>query len=67
MSHHHSYRWKPSLFRAFVTNRYYENRDEYHSIGQQQPYTFAEYYRNNINDLRKSFRLHKKEVDKSYS
>ena len=67
MSHHHSYRWKPSLFRAFVTNQYYANRDEYHSIGQQQPYTFAEYYRNNINDLKKSFRKHKKEVDKTYS
>ena len=67
MSHHHSYRWKPSLFRAFVTNQYYANRDEYHSIGQQQPYTFEQYYRNNINDLRKSFKKHKKEVDKPYS
>ena len=67
MSHHHSYRWKPSLFRAFVTNQYYANRDEYHSIGQKQPNTFEQYYRNNINDLRKSFKKHKKEVDKSYS
>ena len=67
MSHHHSYRWKPSLFRAFVTNQYYANRDEYHNIGQQHPYTFEEYYRNNINDLKESFTKHKKEVDKTYS
>ena len=68
MSHGHSmYPFKPSLFRAFVTNKYYENRDEYHSIGQEQPYAFEQYYRNNINDLRKSFKKHKKEVDKTYS
>jgi len=67
MSHAHSNRWKPALFRAFVTNQYYANRDEYHDIGQQHPYTFEEYYRNNINDLKESFRKHKKEVDKTYS
>jgi hypothetical protein len=63
MSHHHTNRWKPSLFRAYVTNKYYENRDEYHSIGQEHPYTFEQYVSNNINDLRKSFRKHKKGVD----
>lgn len=67
MSHAHTNVWRPRRFRAFVTNKYYENRDEYHSIGQEQPYTFEQYYRNNINDLRKSFKKHKKEVDKTYS
>ncbi len=67
MSHHHTNRWKPALFRAFVTNKYYANRDEYHDVGEEQPYTFAEYYRSNIADLKKSFRKHKKEVDKTYS
>jgi hypothetical protein len=67
MSHYHTNRWKPSLFRAFVTNQYYANRDEYHAVGEQHPYTFEQYYRNNINDLKKSFRKHKKEVDKTYS
>ncbi len=67
MSHRHINRWKPRLFRSFVTNQYYANRDEYHSIGQEHPYTFEQYYRNNINDLKKSFKIHKKEVDKTSS
>ena len=67
MSHHHTNRWKPSLFRAFVTNQYYANRDEYHNVGEEQPHTFEQYYRNNIADLKESFRKHKKEVDKLHS
>ena len=65
MSHSHSkYSWRPRKFRAFVTNEYYANRDEYHQVGQQQPYTFEEYVSNNINDLRKKYKKMKKEVDK---
>jgi len=67
MSHRHTNSWKPRRFRAFVTNQYYANRDEYFAAGQQQPYTFEQYIANNIKDLKKSFRLHKKEVDKTSS
>ena len=66
MSHSHGVvtHWRPQLFRSFVTNRYYANRDEYFAYGQQeQPYTFEEYYKNNIKDLKKDFRIWKKEVD----
>jgi len=67
MSHHHTNRWKPALFRAFVTNQYFENRDEYQAAGQQHPYSFEQYYRTNINDLRKSFKKHKKKIDSRHS
>ena len=64
MTHSHNTSWRPRLFRAFVTNEYYANRDEYHQVGQQQPYTFEQYVSNNINDLRKKFKKMKKVVDK---
>ena len=64
MTHSHTNRWRPQRFRAFVTNQYYENRDEYFAAGQQQPHTFAEYVSNNINDLRLKFKKMQKEVDK---
>jgi len=35
---------KLSRFRCFVTNKYYENRDEYDSMGQAQPYTDLKHY-----------------------
>jgi hypothetical protein len=44
-------------FRAFVTNRYYENRDEYEGFGQKQPYTFSEYVWGNISQLMADYRL----------
>ena len=65
MSHAHSKAWRPRKFRAFVTNQYYENRDEYAAAGQVQPHTFEEYISNNINDLRKKYKKMKKEVDTS--
>ena len=46
-------------FRAFVTRRYFENRDEYESFGQKQPYTFSEYVWGNISQLRKDYRANK--------
>lgn len=64
MSHSHNHSWRPRKFRAFVTNEYYANRDEYDAVGQVQPYTFEEYVSNNINDLRKKYKKIKKEVDK---
>jgi hypothetical protein len=64
MSHSHSFSWRPRKFRAFVTNQYYANRDEYDSVGLTQPYTFEEYVRNNINDLRLEYKKIKKVVDK---
>ena len=64
MTHSHTNRWRPQRFRAFVTNQYYENRDEYFAAGQQQPHTFEQYVSNNINYLRQQFKKLKKEVDK---
>jgi len=56
MSHQHTFNWRPRLFRAFVTNAYYANRDEYDAFQQQQPYTFAEYYRANKAELKQQFK-----------
>ena len=64
MTHSHNNSWRPRKFRAFVTNEYYANRDEYDQVGQVQPYMFEEYVSNNINDLRKKYKKMKKEVDK---
>ena len=44
-------------FRAFITNQYYANRDEYESCGQTQPHTFAEYIKENISLLKEKYRL----------
>jgi hypothetical protein len=44
-------------FRAFVTNQYYENREEYVSCGQTQPHTLEEYVRKNISLLKAKYRL----------
>lgn len=62
MSHSHTFTWRPRLFRAFVTNQYYANRDEYEFHGQTQPYTFEEYVRANLTQLKKMYR--QKKVDK---
>ena len=48
-------------FRAFVTNKYYENRDEYDSVRLEQPHTFEQYVKTNLYMLKKMYR---KEVDK---
>ena len=50
---------KPSFkpFRAFVTHQYMENRDEYESSGQTQPYTFEQYVWANISELMAKYRL----------
>ena len=57
MSHSHSSSWRPRRFRAFVTNEYYANRDEYDFHGQVQPYTLEEYVRQNIDLLKEKYRL----------
>lgn len=44
-------------FRAFCYNCYYENRDEYDSYGQRQPFSFEEYWRSNIGLLKAKYRL----------
>ena len=56
MSHSHTFTWRPRRFRAFVTNQYYANRDEYDSAGQQQPYTFAEYVQQHLSLLKQQYR-----------
>ena len=44
-------------FRAFCSNMYYENRDEYESCGQTQPHTFEQYLKANIFQLKEKYRL----------
>ena len=44
-------------FRAFCYNCYYENRDEYETVGQHQPYTFREYVFENISLIKEKYRL----------
>ena len=58
MSHHHTNRWRPRRFRAFVTNQYFANRDEYDSAGQTQPHTFEQYVQENLSQLKQDFREH---------
>ena len=48
--------FKFKLFRVFVTQKYYENRDEYDAIKQTQPHTFDEYVRGNIATLKKMYK-----------
>ena len=57
MSHSHTFTWRPRLFRAYVTNQYYANRDEYDSVGQTQPYTFEEYVQQHMVQLRLDYKL----------
>jgi len=52
---------KKQTFRAFVTNKYYENRDEYDSSGQRQPHSFREYVSANLQLLKKLYRQTLKE------
>jgi len=47
---------KPKQFRSFVTNQYWANKDEYHAMQQEHPYTFEEYVRNNLKDLKEGFK-----------
>jgi len=57
MTHSHNYSWRPRKFRAFVTNEYYANRDEYDQVGQQQPHSFEQYVQQNIDLLKEKYRL----------
>mgnify|MGYP001281219536 FL=1 len=57
MTHSHSKGWRRRPFRAFITNQYYANRDEYFAVGQQQPHTFEEYVSKNISLLKAKYRL----------
>jgi len=43
-------------FRIFVTNKYYENRDEYASMGQEQPHSLEEYIKSNLKLLKQLYR-----------
>ena len=58
MSHAHTFTWRPRRFRAFVTNQYYANRDEYDSAGQTQPHTFEQYVQENLSQLKQQYREH---------
>ena len=51
-------------FRAFCSNQYFENRDEYESAGQTQPHSFAEYVWSNISLLREKYRLTYRKKDR---
>lgn len=56
MSHSHTNYIRPRRFRTFVTNRYYENRDEYDGFQQVQPHSFEEYVRANLDLLKDQYR-----------
>ena len=59
MSHgHHNY-IRPRLFRVFVTNAYYANRDEYDEVKAKQPHTFNEYVTANLSWLKEEFKKSK--------
>ena len=60
MSHSHTFTWRPRQFRAFVTNAYYANRDEYFAVGQQQPYTFEQYYVQHRSMLKQQYKQQRK-------
>ena len=62
MNRQHTNYVRPGLFRAFVTTRYWDNRDEYDHAHQQQPYTFEQYASNNLAQLRKDYKLHKQQL-----
>ena len=51
-------------FRAFCSNKYYENRDEYESCGQTQPHTFEQYLKANISALMTEYRLTTRKSDR---
>ena len=59
MTHQHTFVWRKRAFRAFVTNQYYANRDEYDSVGQQQPYTFEQYVQQHLAQLKQDFKQDK--------
>ena len=65
MSHQHTNYIRPRLFRVFVTNRYYANRDEYEHAHQQHPYTFEQYVSTNLQDLKRDFKLRKRELEQA--
>lgn len=54
-------RFKPSLFRVFCSNKYFENRDEYDRWGGTQPHTLEEFISKNLAELKRQFKLSKKE------
>ena len=58
MSHSHTFTWRPRRFRAFVTNQYFANRDEYFAVGQTQPHTFEQYVQENLSQLKQQYREH---------
>ena len=60
MTHQHTFAWRPRRFRAFVTNQYYANRDEYDAVGQQQPHTFEQYVAANLPLLKREFKQQRK-------
>jgi hypothetical protein len=63
MSHQHNSSWRPRRFRAFVTNQYWANRDEYDSAGQTQPHTFEQYVQENLPLLKAQYRAERQLVN----
>ena len=56
-------------FRLYCTQQYYTNRDEYEAVGQTQPWSFREYVKGNLQDLKREFKLQeygKKKVDRPH-
>ena len=51
---------KAKPFRAFCSEQYYNNRDEYFAYGQDQPYTMEGYIRANMGLLKQLYRGQRK-------
>ena len=49
-------------FRAFCSEQYYVNRDEYFAFGQHQPYTMEQYILNNLPLLKELYREQRKQT-----
>ena len=49
-------------FRAFCSEQYYVNRDEYFAFGQHQPYTMEQYIVNNLSLLKELYREQRKKT-----
>jgi len=52
---------KAKPFRAFCSDQYYNNRDEYFAYGQDQPYTMEEYVRTHMGLLKEQYRAKRRE------
>ena len=53
---HSIWPWRTRLFRVFVNNAYYANREEYELFGQTQTQTFEQYTSTNLQQLKQAYK-----------